>query len=41
MSSLTLYKDMDNADAEITNDRLTLEEIGIEGNPADQDPEVR
>ncbi len=38
MASLSLYKDIESADGEITDDRLTLRECGIEGGPGMETP---
>ncbi|KAA0154466.1 hypothetical protein FNF27_07290 [Cafeteria roenbergensis] len=40
MASLSLYKDIESADGEITDDRLTLRECGIEGGPGMETPPV-
>jgi hypothetical protein len=38
MASLSLYRDVEKSDGEITDDRMTLKDCGIEGAPASQEP---
>lgn len=38
MASLSLYKDIESAEGEITDDRLSLRECGIEGGPGMETP---
>lgn len=38
MASLSLYKDIESADGEITDDRLSLRDCGIEGGPGFEKP---
>ena len=38
MASLSLFTDIESAEGEITDDRLTLQECGIEGGPAGDVP---
>jgi len=38
LASLSLYKDIESPDGEITDDRLTLRECGIEGGPGMEPP---
>ena len=40
MDSVQLFKDFDTKDYEISNDKWTLYEIGIDGSPEDEEPEV-
>ena len=38
MASLSLYRDVEKSDGEITDDRMSLKDCGIEGPPASQEP---
>jgi hypothetical protein len=38
MASLSIYKDIEAADGEITDDRQSLRECGVEGGPGAEEP---